>query len=171
MFTGTSNITLRISTIDDHPTLVSVSGSGIYHFTEGNSPTSITGILLDDGDAINSDVMVENVTIEILGGAYNEILDILSTASTITVSKITNAKSTSFIFFTYLQKFSPGQRLVLQGPAYLTDFQTLLLNSPPFYSLHPSTEPPCPLERYITVSMQSTGGLAHCYTPPPTINR
>ena len=85
--TSRSSISLDIATIDDNPTLVSTNGSGRYRFTEGNSPTLLEGILLDDEDAVNSDVTVENVTIEILDGAYNEILNISSTTPAINVSK------------------------------------------------------------------------------------
>ena len=90
-FTSRANISLEISTIDDNPTLVSVDGSGMYSYTKGNPFTLLEGILLDDKDAVNSDVMVENVTIEILFGADNEILNISSTTSpTVTVSNITS---------------------------------------------------------------------------------
>lgn len=86
-FSSSSNITLSISTIDDHPTVVSVNGSGHYSYSEGNPPVLLAGILLDDEDARNSDVTVNAVTIEVIGIADNEILEVSFNTSNITVSK------------------------------------------------------------------------------------
>ena len=87
VFTGSADISLSIANSDDNPTLVSVDGSGLYSYTEGNPPTLLSGITLDDEDASNSDVIVESVTLEIVDGAYNEILDIsLSSPTAINVS-------------------------------------------------------------------------------------
>lgn len=74
-FSSNSSLYLSISTIDDNPTLVSVNGSGHYRYTEGNPPTTLDGILLDDRDSINSDVVVNSVTIEVVDGDNNENLD------------------------------------------------------------------------------------------------
>lgn len=87
-FSSNSSLSLSISTIDDHPTLVSVNGSGHYRYTEGNPPTTLDGILLDDRDSINSDVVVNSVTIEVVDGDNNENLDTSFIVPNMTVSNI-----------------------------------------------------------------------------------
>lgn len=72
--------------MDDQPTTVAVSGSGMYGYTEGDPPAYLTGIVLDDGDDVNSDVTVAAVIIEIIGGAANEMLEVASNSSSIAVS-------------------------------------------------------------------------------------
>ena len=85
-FNSSSSLSLSIATVDDQPTTVAVNGSGMYGYTEGNSSTYLTDIVLDDGDDVNSDVTVVAVTIEIIRGAANELLEIASNSSGIAVS-------------------------------------------------------------------------------------
>ena len=86
IFNASSSILLAIKMIDDNPTTISVTGSGQYGYTEGNFPTGLSGLLLEDGDSGNSDVIVNSLTIEIINGVYNEIIDISLISSSITVS-------------------------------------------------------------------------------------
>lgn len=103
-FSSSSSLILSISTTDDHPTLVSVDGSGQYSYIEGNSTTELVGILLDDDDSINSDVIVNRVTIAVVGGASNEILDTSFNIPNITVSNITYYNE--YIYFNVLHTYT-----------------------------------------------------------------
>ena len=64
---------------------MSISGNGVFNYTEGNTSIHLAGILLNDEDAINSDVIVNSVTIEIVNGSDVEVLNISSVSLTITV--------------------------------------------------------------------------------------
>ncbi|CAI8050929.1 hypothetical protein GBAR_LOCUS27939 [Geodia barretti] len=140
VFDVVANISLRITTVDDNPTILIVNGSGNYAYTEGGSPTVLAGLSLVDEDSGNSFVVVNSVTVQIVNGSENEFLQVSSNA----VPSFTVVGG--------------GQELILQGPAPLQDFQLLLQTTPPTYSQEPSTEPPCPLQRAISVSVNSTGG-------------
>ena len=86
-FYSSSSLNLIIDTVDDNPTTLSVNGSGRYDYIEGNAPIELAGILLEDDDAGNSDVIVNSMTFEVINGAYNEMIDIfINNASNITVS-------------------------------------------------------------------------------------
>ena len=84
-FDGVSSLTLNVVTVDDNPTRPVVSGSGSYDYNEGGSPTVLAGIMLTDEDSSNSNVTVDSVTIEVVDGAENEVLDMSSTSPDINV--------------------------------------------------------------------------------------
>ena len=64
----------------------------------------------------------------------------------------------NIILFIHKQAVVSGQQLVLEGPALLSEFQLQFQHSPPLYYQLPDTEPPCPLQRSITVTVNSSGG-------------
>ena len=75
---SSSSLSLAIAPKDDNPTTISLSGSGTYSYMEGQSPVQLTGVVLRDDDSVNSDVMVAGVTLEVIGGSANEILQFTS---------------------------------------------------------------------------------------------
>ena len=83
---GVANISLSIVPIDDNPTILYVNGSGNFAYTEGGPPTELSGLSLVDEDAGNSDVIVNSVTIHIVNGSENEILEVTGSVGSITVS-------------------------------------------------------------------------------------
>lgn len=86
-FSDSASLSVNVLPIDDNPTLVYISSDGVFDYTEGNASAPLTGILLADEDAINSDVFVNSVTIEIVNGTDVEVLDISLVSPTITVRK------------------------------------------------------------------------------------
>ena len=80
VFDVVANISLRITTVDDNPTILIVNGSGNYAYTEGGSPTVLAGLSLVDEDSGNSFVVVNSVTVQIVNGSENEFLQVSSNA-------------------------------------------------------------------------------------------
>ena len=85
-FNGVANISLRITPIDDNPTVPIVEGNITYTYTEGGSPTPLARLSLADEDSGNSFVAVNSMTLQIINGSENEILAISLSTSIITVS-------------------------------------------------------------------------------------